>query len=144
MPVYRKELHLYLNHHIMKFNSFRSYFLIVFLTISAPEICAQNGSVNVSQDQKFEQMLAEKRRINGSITVNDRYKVQIYTGDNENAKKNLADFKRTFPLHDVTVVFNTPSYKVWAGDFKTRIEAERNLAEIRKKYPNAFLIRPNK
>lgn len=128
----------------MKFESSRSYFLIFFLMLSGTEFFAQNGSVSLSQDPKFEQMLAEKRRINASITVNDRYKVQIYTGDNENAKKNLSDFKRQFPTHDATIVFSTPAYKVWAGNFKTRIEAERNLAEIRKKYPNAFLIRPNK
>ena len=45
---------------------------------------------------------------------------------------------------DGTIVFNTPSYKVWIGNFKSRIEAERNLSEFKKRYPNALLIRPNK
>jgi len=35
-------------------------------------------------------------------------------------------------------------YKVWVGNFKTRIEAEKNLNDLKKKYPNAFLIKPNK
>lgn len=128
----------------MKFNTLQSLLSLTFVAVISSGMNAQNGSIGVSQDPKFEQMLAEKRRINSSITVNDRYKVQIFTGDSETAKKNLSDFKRQFPNHDVTVVFSTPAYKVWAGNFKTRIEAERNLDEIRKKYPNAFLIRPNK
>jgi hypothetical protein len=35
-------------------------------------------------------------------------------------------------LNDGTIVFNTPVYKVWIGNFKTRIEAERNLAEFKE------------
>ncbi len=128
----------------MKFKSISAVALLLFLSDFSAKIYAQTGQVKVVQDAKFEQMLAEKRRINASITVNDRYKVQIYTGDNENAKKHLADFKKNYPSFDATIIFSTPSYKVWAGNFKTRIEAERNLAEVRKKYPNAFLIRPNK
>jgi hypothetical protein len=40
--------------------------------------------------------------------------------------------------------FIPQAYKVWVGNFKTRIEAERNLKDIKLKYPNAFLIKPNK
>lgn len=105
---------------------------------------AQESSVTVSQSPEFEQMLAEKRRINPSITVTDKYKIQIFNGDSETSKKTLAEFKKEFKTFDGTIVFSTPSYKVWIGNFKTRIEAERNLATIRKKYPNAFLVRPNK
>ncbi|RZJ56308.1 MAG: SPOR domain-containing protein, partial [Flavobacterium sp.] len=30
------------------------------------------------------------------------------------------------------------------GNFKSRIDAERNMADIKKKYPYALLIKPNK
>ncbi|RZJ35784.1 MAG: SPOR domain-containing protein [Flavobacterium sp.] len=116
----------------------------LILCFFSAKLQAQQGNITISQDQKFEQMLAEKRRINSSITVNDKYKIQVYNGDSETSKKTLADFKREFRNYDATIVFSTPSYKVWAGNFQTRIEAERNLAEVRKKYPNAFLVRPNK
>ena len=119
-----------------------------FFTVAALCFCTENllaqGNTTVSQDPKFEQMLAEKRKINSSITVNDRYKIQVFNGDSETSKKTLVDFKKNYTNMDATIVFSTPAYKVWAGNFKSRIEAERNLAEIKKKYPNAFLIRPNK
>lgn len=120
--------------------------ILTFIVCTAigPKLSAQEANTTVSQDPKFEQMLAEKRRINTSITVNDRYKIQVFNGDTETSKKTLVDFKKNFPNLDATIVFSTPSYKVWAGNFKSRIEAERNLAEIKKKHPNAFLVRPNK
>ena len=105
---------------------------------------AQEEKVTVYQNSKFENLLNEKRKINASITVNDIYKIQIYNGDSETSKKTLIDFKKEFLSFDGTIVFYTPAYKVWVGNFKTRIEAERNLMVFRKKYPNAFVIKPNK
>ena len=93
---------------------------------------------------KFENLLNEKRKINSSITVNDRYKIQIFYGTNDEAKKTLVNFRKEFRNMDGTIVYNNPSYKVWIGSFKTRIEAEKNLLDIKKKYPNALLIKPNK
>jgi len=101
-------------------------------------------STNVKQDEKFEQLLAEKRKINTSITDNNRFKIQIFNGTNENAKKELINFKKENKSYDATIIFNTPTYKVIVGNFKTRIEAERNLNMLKKKYANAILIKPNK
>ena len=119
-------------------------FVIVTLVFISQKSYGQEAKVSVSQDPKFEQLLNEKRKINSSITINDRYKIQIFNGDTENSKKTLLDFKRENKNIDATIVFSTPLYKVWVGNFKTRIEAEKNLNDLKKKYPNAFLIKPNK
>lgn len=119
------------------------YFLFFSLQISVFS-SAQEAKITVNQDPKFEQLLNEKRKINSSITVNDRYKIQIFNGDSENSKKTLINFKKENKSIDGTIVFSTPMYKVWVGNFKTRIEAEKNLQTLKKKYPNAFLIKPNK
>jgi hypothetical protein len=129
----------------MKFPPLKTcIFMMATLALTTQETQAQDGATTLSQDPKFEQLLAEKRRINSSITVNDRYKIQIFNGDSETAKKTLADFKKEYKNHDGTIVFSTPTYKVWVGNFRSRIEAERNIAELKKKYPNALLIKPNK
>lgn len=119
------------------------YFLFFSLQISSFSF-AQEAKITLNQDPKFEQLLNEKRKINSSITVNDRYKIQIFNGDSENSKKTLISFKKENKNMDGTIVFSTPMYKVWVGNFKTRIEAEKNLQTLKKKYPNAFLIKPNK
>ena len=122
----------------------RRCFLPVFFVVGGFNFYAQNNTIAVIQDPKFEQLLNEKRKINSSITINDRYKIQIFSGDSETAKKTLMDFRKENKYYDATIVFSTPTYKVWIGNFKSRIESERNLAELKKKYPNAFLIKPNK
>ena len=126
------------------FPRMKFFFLLLSLVFLYQKSFSQEGKVNVSQDPKFEQLLNEKRKINSSITINDRYKIQIFNGDSDNSKKTLLDFKRENKYMDATIVFSTPLYKVWVGNFKTRIEAEKNLNNLRKKYPNAFLINPNK
>ena len=120
--------------------------LLIALTVLAvfnTNAFAQSGNVVVDQDPKFEQLLNEKRKINASLIANNRYKIQIYNGDNANSKKHLTDFKRDFKQYECTIVFSTPIYKVWVGSFKTRIEAERNLEILQKRYPKAFLIKPS-
>ena len=120
----------------------------VFLTLTmltlAYNINAQDQNLTVNQDPKFEQLLNDKRKINTSISTNDTYKIQIYSGKSDEAKKTLSDFKRENSNIDGTIIFNTPNYKVMVGNFKTRIEAERNLAEIKKRYKLVFLIKPSK
>lgn len=120
---------------------FNSLFLYILL-FSIQSAFSQ--TTTVEQDVKFEQLLNEKRKVNASLTMNDRWKIQLFTGNNENAKKELLRFKKENKNFDATIVFQTPVYKVWVGNFKTRIEAEKNLKELKLKYPNAFLIKPNK
>jgi hypothetical protein len=119
-------------------------FYSFLLSISSSYIIAQNLNSGLSQDPKFEQLLSEKRKINPSLTVNDSYKIQIYNGGSENAKKTLNEFKQEFKDIDATIVFNTPNYKVWVGNFRTRIEAEKTLADIKDRYKNVLLIKPSR
>lgn len=118
--------------------------LALFFCFFSINLYSQINNINVSQNPKFEKLLNEKRKINASITVNDIYKIQIYNGDIESCKKNLVDFKKEFSNLDGTIVFYTPAYKVWVGNFKSRIEAERNLLLLKNKYPTSLIIQPNK
>lgn len=129
----------------MKIPTPKIYFSICLLSILFHnKLIAQNQNSTLNQDPKFEQLLKEKRKINTSLPSNDSYKIQIFSGGSENAKKTLTEFKQEFKDIDATIIFNTPNYKVWVGSFKTRIEAERNLANIKTKYSSVHLIKPQK
>lgn len=117
--------------------TFFVYSLFLFFNLS---ISAQNTTL--IQDDNFEQLLNEKRKVNSSITDNNNYKIQIFNGTSDESKKNLLQFKRENKDIDATIIFSTPTYKVWVGNFSTRIEGERYLKIIKKKYPNSILIKP--
>ncbi len=136
---------MFKKHTLMKRFDFKIHtFLLLLIVVKSSSLFAQESTLSLSQDAKFEKILNEKRRINSSILSNDNYKIQIFNGDNENAKKTLNQFKKDFTNFDSTIIFSTPTYKVLIGNFKTRIEAERNLIEIKKTYKTALLIRPFK
>jgi hypothetical protein len=116
----------------------------LFIGLSTYYVNAQDQNVIVNQDPKFEQLLNEKRKINTSLTVNDSYKIQIYSGSSEIAKKTLNEFRLEFAAIDATIVFNTPNYKVWVGNYRTRIEAEKTLLDIKDRYKNVLLIKPSR
>ena len=122
----------------------KAFFITLTFCISYINASAQDGNISVNQDPKFEQLLQEKRKTNVSNALNDQYKIQIFSGESEKAKNQLYEFKQEFTAIDGTIIFFAPNYKVWVGNFKTRIEAERNLIEIEKSYSPVHLIKPNK
>jgi hypothetical protein len=126
---------------LKKINVF-SILIITFLF--SQNIFSQTTKTIIEQDEKIEKLLQEKRKNNSGITINDKFKIQIFFGNIEESKKTLLAFKKEFSLLDGTIVFSNPSYKVWVGSFKSKIEAEKSLINIKKKYPSAVIIEPNK
>jgi hypothetical protein len=119
-----------------------SFSLVALL--SSQNIFSQTKKSNIEQDEKIEKLLLEKRKNNSAITINDKFKIQIFFGNIEESKKTLSAFKKDFSQTDGTIIFGNPSYKVWVGSFKSKIEAEKALLSIKKKYTTAVLIEPNK
>ena len=118
-------------------------FLLVAL-LSSQNIFSQTKKSNIEQDEKIEKLLLEKRKNNSAITINDKFKIQIFFGNIEESKKTLIAFKKDFSQTDGTIIFSNPSYKVWVGSFKSKIEAEKAIITIKKKYPSSVIIEPNK
>lgn len=117
---------------------------LLLLNFTSFNCYSQSSEITIEQDEKIETLLKEKRKMNTGITINDLFKIQIFNGKSDEAKKIMMDFKNQFKEIDVTLIYNNPTFKVWAGNFDTRIEAENALLEIKKKYPLALLIKPNK
>lgn len=127
---------------LLKKFSLISFSLVAFFTTQ--NIFSQTKKTTVEQDEKIEKLLLEKRKNNSAITINDKFKIQIFFGGIEESKKTLTAFKKDFPQTDGTIIFSNPSYKVWIGSFKSKIEAEKALISIKKKYTTAVIIEPNK
>ena len=101
---------------------------------------SQQGEITINQDQEITQLLAIKKEINSNENSSDRYKIQIYSGRRVSAEKSKSDFRNSYGKWSSKLVYETPNYKVWVGSFRSRLEADRALLEVKKKFPNVKLI----
>ena len=73
-------------------------FSILFVTLLfAQNIFSQTTKTIIEQDEKIEKLLQEKRKNNSGITINDKFKIQIFFGNIENINgfypENLGAYK---------------------------------------------------
>ena len=104
-------------------------------------INAQQGTINIEQDQKITDLLEIYKSLN---TTSDYYRIQVGFGSHAKAQKIKANVEQDFPNMFSKIDFDSPTYRVRLGRFKTKLEAERKFAEVRKKYPDAMLLKPKK
>ncbi|NNG11175.1 MAG: SPOR domain-containing protein [Arenibacter sp.] len=114
---------------------------IVLLACSASFCNAQQGNINIQQDEKIGELLSIYKKVNAN---SNHYRIQVGFGSFQEAEKLKADVDQDFPNWPSKIDFESPSYRVRVGQFKTQLEGERNLIEVRKKYPSAMLLKPEK
>ncbi|WP_100610169.1 SPOR domain-containing protein [Confluentibacter lentus] len=119
-------------------------FAIVCFIYASNRCDAQQGSVSVNQDKKIVTLLDLKKDMNKNESDTDRYKIQIYSGNRTTAETYRSDFNSKFDKWNSTIQFETPNYKIWVGNFRTKIEADRALKEIKQKFSSAFVFKPKK
>ncbi|WP_299122135.1 SPOR domain-containing protein [uncultured Winogradskyella sp.] len=122
----------------MTFKTKHISLFILVLTISLTAN-AQQGEVNVTQDSDIDKLLEFKK----DIKTSKIYRIQVYQSvDPDKAQREKSNFLNSYNQWPAEVVWNTPNYKVWVGNFATRLEAERAAAKIKKKYMNAIILQP--
>ena len=102
-------------------------------------VMAQDGKVSVNVDKNISRLMAIKKEIH---KAQSSIKIQIFSGSRRNAEAKLMQFNLDFPEISTVMVYETPNYKIWSGDFRTQLEADRALIKIRKIYKEAFSFRP--
>ncbi|MGB7784653.1 MAG: SPOR domain-containing protein [Salinimicrobium sp.] len=105
---------------------------------------AQEGHVNIQQDEKIPALLEKKTQMVQDGIIGDRYRIQLFSGDNNEASKVIKEYRSLYPQWPSTIVYETPNYKVWIGNFRNSLEADKALLEIKKTFPAAFRFKPEK
>ncbi|TWO33805.1 SPOR domain-containing protein [Seonamhaeicola sediminis] len=116
-------------------------FIILFFMISV-SCFAQQGQVNINQDYKIDNLLNVKKQLNKTENSSDRYKIQIYNGNRSGAYAAQKEFHEFFSDWKSRIEYESPNFKIWAGNFRTRLEADRALKRIKKEFPSAFIFKP--
>lgn len=117
---------------------------VVFALLITSFGYSQEGKVTINQDERIAELLELKKKMNRNETDSRRYKIQVYSGNRGGAQNAQNDFAETFGQWRPVMHYETPNFKVWAGNFSTRLEADRALKKIKRKFPSAFIFKPKK
>ncbi|HNS18389.1 MAG TPA: SPOR domain-containing protein [Bacteroidales bacterium] len=115
--------------------------------VMAQQKPAKEGHLEIVQDNRVNQLLEKHITLNRYNQTLDGYRIQIFfdAGNHShgNAYRVRDEFLSKTPDSTIAVYvsFKEPYYRVRAGDFRTRMEAEGFLKRIKPDFPNAFLIR---
>lgn len=127
----------------MKFLNIKNVVFLALLSVLASiKSSAQNGQLNVIQDPQINELLAIKKQLNTTENTNGKYSIQVYSGNRQSAEKAKTEFRNKYDQWKVILVYEEPNYKVWVGNFKTRLEADRAFVDIQKEFPSAFIFKP--
>ncbi|MGD0582396.1 MAG: hypothetical protein ABR974_05560 [Bacteroidales bacterium] len=105
-----------------------------------------SGELNIIQPQQVDTLMS--RYILGNKLLNngmEGFRIQIYRSSIRNASeesnKVRADFMVEFPGITSYAEFEKPNYfLVRAGDFRTKLDGAKTLAEVKRKFPNAYMV----
>jgi len=113
-------------------------FICLILLGNALQSYAQEGKVNIDQDKDITTLLEYKK----DLSTVDLYKIQVYQGNRSGAEEAKSKFESAYDEWPISMEYETPNYKIWVGNFRSRLEADKALIKIKKNYTNAFIFKP--
>lgn len=88
--------------------------------------------------EKLHQTYIDYNRSNNSM---EGYRIQFYNGRKAETLEQRSEFLSIFPSMPVYTLYESPEYKVQAGDFRTRLEAEKFLQKVIDEFGSAFVVK---
>lgn len=121
--------------------------IFFMLIISSAVASAQTrGTVEVIKDPLIDTLMARRAGIGakagapGAETASG-YRVQIFFGSSRQAAYDAqAKMNEEYPELRTYISYTEPNFKVRAGDFRTRLEAQKLVEEVRPMFTSIFII----
>ncbi|NNJ55496.1 MAG: SPOR domain-containing protein [Bacteroidia bacterium] len=102
-----------------------------------------NAQVSIDIDETINQELRMKNARIDSTKISG-YRIQIaFSSNMSKANASKTKFRSSFPeyANRTYSLYQQPYWKIRVGDFYREIDAQKLLAEVRVKFPNAFVVR---
>jgi len=121
--------------------------LLPFGKATAQQDQTKQGHLEIIQDSRVNELLEKHITLNRAHQTLDGYRIQIFFDAGNYSRNNAYRVRDEFLSRSpdstiaVYISFKEPYYRVRAGDFRTRMEAEGFLKRVKPDFPNAFLIR---
>ena len=117
--------------------------LSILLVMATFAIAQKTGSLNLKQDSRIESLLSKQRRLNDLDSSFSGYRIHIFMEIGNEALQHAEQVKRqfqnAFPDIPIYLTYVEPYFRLRAGDFRNRVEAEKCLRRIKPKYNEAFV-----
>jgi len=122
-----------------------SVLMLCFLGFSFQGL-SQEKKVKVIEDRRLAELVEKHITLNKQQGgVMEGYRVQIFFDSGAESKKRAleakSDFQMKYPDIPTYLSFSEPFFKIRAGDFRHKVEADGLLHMINTVYPNAFIVR---
>ncbi len=121
--------------------------IVFFIAYASSSIVAQMVDENkplVTCDAKIDSLLNLHIEYGKQYPIAQGYRIQILKVSGNEAidiiEQSKTDFSEKYPDMPIYLTFNEPDYRVRVGDFRTRLEAEKFLKKINRKYSGAWVI----
>lgn len=129
----------------MNFTIFYKLIIVSILLVGVSEKSfSQSATLTVNQDEKITQLLKLKKDLEKENKLSDGFTIQLYYGELNQADSMLKKYRSSNGSWPASIEYETPNYKVWVGNFTTRLEADRALIEIQKSFSSAFILKPDR
>jgi len=120
-------------------------FKILFFSIlffSSFFVSAQNeqGVVKIKSDKEISALLRKKVEYNKTKDTYKGYRIQLFYGSEKGANKEIDKFKSLYPEIPVNLLFSSPDWKVQAGNYHTKLDADKDLKDIKIDFPSAIVL----
>lgn len=124
------------------FQKTRMFFLfaLIFLIHWQMKAQSEEGTVRIESSAHVDEMVAQKKDYNKSIETYQGYKIQIYYGSEKECYEVKDEFSSLFPEIVTSIIFSTPQWKLQIGNYRTRLEADYAMVNIKKEYPAAIVL----
>jgi len=122
----------------------KNSFVILLAVLLSGVLGAQAQEVVVRQDARIDSLMALKTIMQTNIKLTDTYTIQLHYGTLEQAQTHLQTYNAKYDQWPAVIEYETPNYKVWVGNFYSRLEADRALLAIQQNFNTAFILKPGK
>ncbi len=107
----------------------------------------EKGQVIILKDPLIDSLIARKLELSRSANRGNPavsasgFRVQIFSGlDREEAYAEQTKFKTLYPRIPTYISYTQPNYRLRVGDFRSRLEAQKFMNELRKRYSSLFIF----
>ncbi len=131
----------------------KTFYTFIICCFSLASFAQKRGEVVFIKDPLVDSLIEKRITLSkktapvtshksGAIVSQMGYRVQVFYGSDRRQTFNEQNrFKSAYPKLNTYITYKEPNYYLRVGDFRTRLEAQRLMNELRSTFPTLFIFR---